>query len=423
MPWILGAEGMDERIEILLPDPEVLEFDRCADRLAALGGIGNPEPFGTEVLAFCQRLSALLRQDEAARRWPEIQAFAFWSRPNAVDRLRHHHRTMTPDGAVMTGRGLLFHLPPRNVALLFAYGWVLALLAGNRNIVRLSAHRSPQADIVLRLIGRTLDEMPALRQGQLFLSYGHDDAISAHLSSLCDMRVIWGGDETVRHLRRIALAPRASELVFGDRFSMAALNAEAVLALTDDGCADLARAMFNDVYWFDQMACSSPRLLVWLGEAGRCAAAGRKLYAALGAVAARKGYVIDAGTLSAKLSYCYRAVLDGPVTSLRFFGASLAVLSLDHSFDFRQNVFGAGTLFELSLPDLAALARFIRPKDQTLVHFGIPAEVLVSFAKTLNGRGFDRVVPIGQALAFDNVWDGHDLLGAFSRPVSVISSL
>jgi hypothetical protein len=58
-----------------------------------------------------------------------------------------------------------------------------------------------------------------------------------------------------------------------------------------------------------------------------------------------------------------------------------------------------------------------------LVHFGIPAEVLVSFAKTLNGRGFDRVVPIGQALAFDNVWDGHDLLGAFSRPVSVISSL
>ncbi|HXP96305.1 MAG TPA: acyl-CoA reductase [Telmatospirillum sp.] len=412
---------MDERIEILLPTPA--GPGAWEDRLAALGDVDSPEPFGAEVVAFCRRLSALLRKDEVARRWPEIQAFAFWIRPNAVDRLRRHHLALTPDGAVMAGRGLIFHLPPRNVALLFAYGWILALLAGNRNVVRLPAHRAKQADILLRLIGRALDETPFLRQGQLFLSYGHDDAISAHLSSLCDMRVIWGGDETIRHMRGIALPPRASELAFADRFSMAALNPEAVLALTDDGCADLARSLFNDVFWFDQMACSSPRLFVWVGEAGRSFAAGQKLYAALGAVAVRKGYGIDAGTLSAKLTYCYRAVLDGPVTRLRFFGAPLAVLSLDHFFDFRQNVFGAGTLFELNLPDLAALARYSHPKDQTLIHFGIPADALALFARTLNGRGFDRMVPVGQALAFDMVWDGHDLLGAFSRPVSVISSL
>jgi len=36
-----------------------------------------------------------------------------------------------------------------------------------------------------------------------------------------------------------------------------------------------------------------------------------------------------------------------------------------------------------------------------------------------NGRGVDRMVPIGDALAFDDVWDGFDLLGEFSRLVAL----
>ncbi|RAV23587.1 acyl-CoA reductase, partial [Staphylococcus warneri] len=28
----------------------------------------------------------------------------------------------------------------------------------------------------------------------------------------------------------------------------------------------LLEKFYNDVFWFDQMACSSPRLVVWIGE-------------------------------------------------------------------------------------------------------------------------------------------------------------
>jgi len=34
--------------------------------------------------------------------------------------------------------------------------------------------------------------------------------------------------------------------------------------------------------------------------------------------------------------------------------------------------------------------------------------------------GVDRVVPIGQALSFSNIWDGHDLLREFCREIEII---
>ena len=62
--------------------------------------------------------------------------------------------------------------------------------------------------------------------------------------------------------------------------------------------------------------------------------------------------------------------------ALRRFGGRLAVLTLDCFFDLRENVFGAGTLFELRLPDLAILADHIQRKDQTLTNFGFGPEKL-----------------------------------------------
>ena len=41
----------------------------------------------------------------------------------------------------------------------------------------------------------------------------------------------WGGDETVRTVRQVPLAPMANELAFPERFSLAAFSTTAVLAL------------------------------------------------------------------------------------------------------------------------------------------------------------------------------------------------
>jgi hypothetical protein len=34
-------------------------------------------------------------------------------------------------------------------------------------------------------------------------------------------------------------------------------------------------------------------------------------------------------------------------------------------------------------------------------------------------RGIDRVVPVGQALDMDIVWDGYDIIGSLSRLITI----
>ncbi|MTJ83373.1 MAG: acyl-CoA reductase [Telmatospirillum sp.] len=413
---------MDMSVDILLPDAGPADADALDRRLARIGTPLGREPFAGDALLFCERLSAAILSDPVARRIPDLEAFAFWIRRKAIERLATRFADGAPPGTIRLPRGVILHLPPGNAAMMFAYGWILALLCGNHNIVRLSRRRPPEVGLLLRLIGAELSRLPDLARGQLFLSYGHDDQITARLSAVCDLRAIWGGDDTVNRIRSIALPAQATELTFADRFSMAAFQANAVLDLHDENCAALADRFFNDVFLFDQMACASPRIVVWVGEPSDCRAAAGRFYQDLAAVAGRKGGDFDAGTLCAKLSYAFRSILDWPVSGMRRYGGRLLVLTLTRFHDFRSDVMGGGTLFEIDLPGLDSLLPHVRRKDQTLVHFGFSDQELRRFVGQLGGRGFDRLVPAGQALFFDPVWDGQDLLAAFSRPVSVLCS-
>ena len=78
-----------------------------------------------------------------------------------------------------------------------------------------------------------------------------------------------------------------------------------------------------------------------------------------------------------------------------------------------------GLFHEVALPSLDALAPWLVRRDQTLTAFGLSRETLVAAVRAFNGRGIDRIVPVGQALAFHHVWDGYDLLQQFTRRVSI----
>ena len=52
------------------------------------------------------------------------------------------------------GLGLVFHITPSNVPIVFAFSYVLSLLAGNANIVRVPTKRFPQVDVVSGAVRR-----------------------------------------------------------------------------------------------------------------------------------------------------------------------------------------------------------------------------------------------------------------------------
>jgi hypothetical protein len=242
------------------------------------------------------------------------------------------------------------------------------------------------------------------------VSYGHELEPSALLSRRADVRVIWGGDATIDTIRTLPLAPHATELLFGDRFSFAVMRG--------DGNGDhdeLARGLFNDAYWFDQRGCSSPRLLVGVGPGAWPAI--DALFDALRAEIARRRYELELGAVLAKRTYAYGALADRPVRRFRELGNELTVLELDTLAGFDRTHPGAGLFYAAVVDSLDGLADLVVRKDQTMTISGFEASEVAAFVRAVNGRGIDRIVPFGQALTFGRVWDGYDLLAELTRRV------
>ena len=224
-------------------------------------------PFSPAVVDFCTAFSRALFADERCRRLGDIQALAFRLRKAELTRLEEDFRRNAPCGILRRPRGLVFHVAPANVDTMFVYSWLFSALMGNRNLIRLSTSASETALLLCEIANQVI----GARHSAAVIQYGHDEAITAAISAVCDTRVIWGGDDTVRVIRAVPLAARATEVVFADRYSFSIIAAHSYLALPTAERARLADQFFNDAFWFDQMACSSPRLLVWLGIARRIA--------------------------------------------------------------------------------------------------------------------------------------------------------
>jgi hypothetical protein len=403
------------QVDSLFPRQGAVELTDLTARVAN-GEVTRP--FDTGVVDACLALSQSLLADRSARRYPELQALAFWMRKAELHRLQQQFELLKREDRLLVPCGTVFHLPPRNVDTMFVYSWLLSALTGNRNIIRLSPQRSESTEELLKFFSEALNHAaPAVQQGTWIVSYGHEEEPTRVLSSICDMRVIWGGDDTVSTIREIPLPPHSREIVFGDRYSLAAIDTGSYLNLEDRQRSALAKQFFDDSFWFDQMACSSPRLMIWCGPQAHACDASADFFPRVNDYAMHHRTVQPAQSMHRLLSSCL-AVLDRPVTEYRRFPA-LSVLSLSSLSGFSRNHPGGNLFFECRVDRLDEIVPTLTRRDQTLTWFGFSPEELRNLAVKLNGRALDRIVPIGQALQFGRFWDGYDLLQSFCRQVFV----
>ena len=104
----------------------------------------------------------------------------------------------------------------------------------------------------------------------------------------------------------------------------------------------------------------------------------------------------------------YGLAATGAATLVREHGPSVTEVLLTDAEPPRRWL-GAGLFPVLELDSLDELAALVVRRDQTLTHAGFTPAELAAFAERLGGRGLDRIVPIGSALAFSPIWDGYDL--------------
>lgn len=401
----------------LFPSEKSVDSRQLAQSIAAERT--SVPAFDPEVIEFLSVLSG--RLGKLARRSPALAPLAFFMRKSAVKRLESQALHALPENTIFVPQGVVFHIPPTNVDTLFLYTLSLSLLAGNRNIVRISRNSGPETFNVLNILFEEIIKFPRVAELVTCVQFGHELEILESFSQACDLRMIWGGDATISSVKKALLMPHASDLAFPDRISLSIVSVSQWNVSPEDTKNSVIEGLFNDIYWFDQMACSSPQSLVFVGGSSDEYELAKKDIEQRLSVLAATGYDLPEGQAINKMVAAVRAVSAG-ATRIEWesnFSVTVDGLPVNAIEDIRP---GGGFLTCVHFAEMTELIPFVTRKTQTLSTFGFSRSELTTLAQLVNGRGIDRIVPIGSALDFSDVWDGKNLLLEMMRLVQIESN-
>lgn len=391
-----------EQIEFLIGD---------AERLEHMPAVPAWKPFDDRVLDFCGELSAALTAEKAIRTYPDLLTLAFWLRRSNLQRAGRGYADLTSH----LGKGLVFHIAPGNVALSFAYSLVTGLLTGNTNVIRLPSRRFEQADIFINILRRALQDKAELAQRLCLVRYPHDKTITDMLSSSCHMRVIWGGNQTVNTIRKSPIPPRATEITFANRFSICLIDADRYLSDYDP--PKTAHDFFIDTYLTDQNACSSPRIVFWLGERRRKAkdVFWDALHREIGTYE-----IAPVTTVNKLLTFCKFAAENKCQMTMAPDCRIMRICVEKPDKAILENIGNSGLFYECDIADMNGILPICVWELQTISYIGLDGGKLRDWAQLMAPAGVDRIVPVGHTMDFGFVWDGRDIVREMTRKISML---
>ncbi|MCU7834956.1 MAG: hypothetical protein KZQ83_06830 [gamma proteobacterium symbiont of Taylorina sp.] len=367
-------------------------------------------PFSAKSIQFCQDLSKILTTDTKLRPYQDLVALGYWLRPSHLKQLQSDFENKE---AIHQPRGLAFHITPGNVDTMFAYSWLISLLAGNKNIVRLSSKGGEAQQVLLSTIEKLLNsaDFVNIRQNNLLIMYEHNDEISGYLSSICDTRVIWGGDDTIKKIRQFPILATSKDIVFADRFSFALFNSENIINSAE--LPKLCQLFYRDIYTFGQQACSSPRLLVWYGSNDSNRQAKILFWMEFKKLLGQSSKPLAAAAVN-KLVHSQLMAMMGNKLNMKLFPDLYRININEVSSDLWKQHCGEGLLYEAEINHFSELNKFTNTSFQTCTYTGFSREQLKQEVQNGELQHILRFVPVGHALNFESVWDGMDLFSEFS---------
>ena len=371
-------------------------------------------PYSDLVCTFLSDFSEEIFKDNRCKNFPDIISVAFFARKGNIQRLK---KTFLDD-KFRLGKGLAFHITPSNIPVQFIFSYFFGLLAGNANIVRVPSKDFPQIDLLCDTLNKVLSkpDFHKLKNMTAFVQYDKSSDWTKIFSSCCQIRLIWGGDSTIENVRKFSIPPRATELVFADRYSLAIFDEESVENLNETELERLAGNFYNDTYLADQNACSSPQLILWRKSA---TSEGREIFWQVVENMAMKRYDLPAIKATSKYKdFCQNAINFPQAGRLKQNSNFLYRAKVNELFEGIDNLRGKfGLFYEYDINSLDDIKNCVNEKYQTLTYFGFSPRELAEIVLNNNWLGIDRIVPVGKALDIGVIWDGYDLIGQMSRIV------
>lgn len=376
------------------------------------------ELFSELTIEYLDCLSKQINKNPKIREFPDVATFSFFCRRGNILQLKQEYLRPSP---TKIGRGIVFHIAPSNVPVNFAFSLVSGLLSGNTNIVRVSSKDFQQVNIISNAIKSLSKEskFSEISKRIVLVRYDRNSDATKEFSRYCDVRVIWGGDGTINHIRKMPLKPRSFDITFSDRYSLSVINADAYLKSPNQ--KNISKGFYNDTFLFDQNACTSPHLIIWLGTNENVTASKHIFWKALNEIVL-KNYSIEPLTNINKLTNLFSQAIQ------------MDQIKLDHKAEdaiwrinlnkLKNNIHnfkcGSGYFSEYHGESLLELGPIINRKYQTLSYFGIEKNELNRFINDSKPNGIDRIVPIGRTLDFSLYWDSYNLIESLSRNIEII---
>lgn len=371
------------------------------------------EIFSDITLNFLDNVSREILESPNSNLYPDLITLAFFCRKKNLSKYKDKYL----DSNERLGRGLVFHITPSNVALNFFYSLISALLSGCPSVVKISSKEFPQIDLLLTILNKILNNYKSYKS--LFCLIRYDSSnfeISEFFSSICLIRAVWGGDDTVQNIRKIVLNPKAIELVFSNRISVSFINAS---SLTEENLGALVNNFYKDTYKFYQQACSSPKFIFWIGKKNTCEFAKGLFWSKLSELVSKDFNAPPISSMDKLVNVLRQCVAtsinacfidnEPNVTVVH----SNEMLSVDSFYNSGDGYFVE--YFSQNLEDcLLTLSRSV----QSITYFGFDKVTLLRAIIENRIYGVDRIVPIGQAIDFELVWDGYDLIRHMSRKIT-----
>lgn len=399
---------MQQSFEILDKVTYLMGNVESARRLSIVPAMKS---FDEKIIDFLNDVSRELMRNRAAKSYSDVVAFGFWIRKSSV--LGFKERFKERNGEIRLGKGVVFHIAPSNVPVNFAYSLVLGLLTGNANVVRVPSREFPQVKIIIDAFNTVLEWREDIKPYAICVRYGHEKKINDAFSSMADMRIVWGGDTTIDKLRQSPLPPRTGEVTFADRYSLAVIDSDSYMEIEDK--SKVAEDFYNDTFFSDQNACTSPRIVVWIGN--RKNEAKGLFWEEEHRVVKKKYRFQDIQSVN-KLAKSYLIAAIEPGVKIEEHLDNLIIrVSIpkitDNLMDYQDN---SGYFYEYDCEDILDLSPLCNNKRcQTIGYIGDSSVILPLVNSGV--KGIDRVVPIGKTMDFDLIWDGYNLPSLLTRTI------
>lgn len=371
--------------------------------------------FDPIVFHFFDTLSKKILKDRRINLNPGLVALGFWLRKANIETIVKENIHLTSSKRYkLNPLGVVFHICPSNVDTMFLYSMALSLLTGNKNILRMSSKdESAEIGVLFELINEVLntDEFSPIKEYLNVVKYDYNDEVSSYFSMHANARIIWGGDNTVKIFKNYPTKSRTKDIFFPDRTSCSLIKAEVFLKLNEEGKHNVVRNFYNDSYVFDQKGCSSPQIIFILGRDNENSVFEKEFYEML-KVYSSKQYQNDITSLaSLKLNHIVADIFNEKLEVQEIIKNNNYLYFVEiNDLTEEINSCGGGYFYIKKIEKISAIIPFIRTEVQTLTYFGLTSEECKEIETVSYGKGIDRIVPIGEALNFEYIWDGYNLV-------------